>query len=399
MLRSFRIARSLSRLETPHGWADPYPIYRKIQRLAPIVHFRDQWALSKHRHASLIKDRRFVIRTSPRAARDMRSRWLEVSDDFLLFLDPPDHTRVRALVTSAFTPKAVESWRQRIEEIVDELVTQLRRRESFDLIGDFAYPLPVKVICELLGLPPAHGDHFRRWSRAIAPAFGSGTPEVIAAASEAVENMVETLTVIVASRRRSPGEDLLSALIAASEDGERLTSDELLANVVLLFFGGHETTVNLIGNGMLALLRNRDQWEKLKDDTSLARSAVEEALRFDSPVQATSRRAAAEIEVDGQRIAAGSNVNFILGAANRDPDVFADPDTFDITRPNAAQHLAFSGGAHYCVGAQLARLEAEIAFTFLANVMPDVRLAAEPEWREMFILRGMKALPVKVGPR
>jgi cytochrome P450 len=397
LLERIRIARLLVRLQSSRGRANPYPIYRKIQERAPVLRFGGQWSLSSHRHASLIRDPRFVIRVAPDQTVDESSPWLRVASDFLLFLDPPDHTRVRELVTSAFTPRAVESWRSRITEIVDELTCELQKKDRADIIADFAYPLPVRVICELLGLPSEYRNDFKTWSRAIAPAFDNQT-QLMSAANAAVSQMVDALTDIVASRRRTLGDDLLSSLVMASDAGEKLDTDELLANLVLLFFGGHETTVNLIGNGMLALLRHPDQWEALNADPSLARGTVEEALRYDSPVQATSRRANSDLEIEGHHIRAGESVNFIFGAANRDPDVFVDPDTFDITRENAAQHLAFGGGGHYCVGARLARLEGEIAFAALAAALPNARLAVtEPEWREMFILRGMKSLPIALN--
>jgi pimeloyl-[acyl-carrier protein] synthase len=389
------IASLVMRLYTPEGRADPYPIYRQIQSRAPVWFFGGSCSLSTHRGASLVRDPRFVVRDPSRASSPSdQSPWHTVSNDFLLFVDPPDHTRIRSLVTSAFTPRAVEALRTRVGAIVDELLDAVDG-DSFDLIADFAYPLPVRVICELLGLPDQHRDAFKAWSRAIAPAFDNQTVEVMTVANAAVDDMRECLTAIVADRRRSPGDDLLTALIAAEERDRKLNANELIANLILLFFGGHETTVNLIANGMLAMLRNRGQWDRLKAEPSLARNAVEEALRYDSPVQATSRTPTVDIDVDGQTIPAGERVNFILGAANRDPAAFARADEFDISRPDAARHLAFGGGMHYCVGAPLARLEGELAFTALAARLPTLRLETEqPEWREMFILRGMKSLPV-----
>jgi len=379
------------RLRTPAGRANPYPIYGAIQDVAPVLRWRGVWSLTRHRHVSLVKDPRFVIGRRT-AERDDR----RVSQDFVLFLDPPDHDRVRAVVTHAINPSVVDSWRPRVVAIVEGLVASLERRPSFDLVADFAHLLPVRVICELLALPPEGRDDFIRWSRALAPTFDRPSPAERAAADEASNNMREALTAVVASRRRTPGDDVVSSLLAASDQGDSLSSEELLANLILFFFAGHDTTTNLIANGMLALLQHRDQWELLTAEPSIARAAVEEALRFDSPVQATSRHTTEEIEVEGHRIKAGERVTFVLGAANRDPEVFPEPHSFDISRPNASRHFAFGSGGHYCVGAPLARLEAELAFSTLATAFPRLQpVDTKPEWRDGFILRGMKAFHVK----
>lgn len=383
-------------LRTPEGRADPYAIYDEIRRRAPILEWQGQWFLTRHADVATIRDQRFVLGVD-RSGPEPADAWNRVARDFLLFLDPPAHTRVRSLVTSAFTPRAVESLRLRVREIVDRLLDEASAGGAMDLIHDFAYPLPVTVICELLGLPAEHRDDFRVWSRAMAPAFGGGGDgtEILRTAALAIEAMTSCLAPIIASRRADPADDLLSSLIAASEDDARLSADELVANVILLFFGGHETTVNLIGNGTLALLRQRDQWERLVADPTLARNAAEELLRYDSPVQLTVRVASSDVEIDGRTISRGDPVNFVIAAANRDPEVFADPHRVDVARPDAARHLAFGGGIHYCVGAPLARLEAEIAFESLAKRLPGLRVTGDaPEWRNNMILRGLVALPV-----
>jgi cytochrome P450 len=298
-------------------------------------------------------------------------------------------------VNKAFTARRVERLRPRITAITASLLDELAVRTEIDLIASFAFPLPITVICELLGVG-TDSDRFRPWSRAIAKAIDIDMPELMRAASLASEEMMEYFLPIIAGRRKHPGDDLLSALIAAEDDGDKLSGDEVMANLVLLLFAGHETTVNLIGNGTLALMRNRGQWDRLRADPSLARHGVEELLRYDSPVQLTSRNAAVDIEIGGKTIKAGQHVVFLLGSANRDPDVFADPDELDLTRPDV-RHLSFGGGIHFCVGAPLARLEGEIAFEALVGAFPNMRLANEElSWREMVVLHGVEALPLQL---
>jgi len=387
------------RLMQPEGRANPYPIYKRLREEDPVHESPNMfgWFLSRHEDVSLIRDPRFVQRGPnfeefyAQYVGTENEAWGRMAGGFMLGMDPPDHTRLRSLVTKAFTPRAVERLRVRIREIVDGLIASLQGRDDIDLIADFAYPLPVTVICELLGVG-SDTDRFRPWSDAIGKAMDIEFPEVIRAASLASEQMIDYFSPIIDERRRSPGDDLLSALIAAEDDGDRLTRDEVISNLILLLFAGHETTVNLIGNGMLALMRDRDQWTKLCAAPSLARHTVEEALRYDSPVQLTSRNAAADIELKGKKIEAGQHVIFLLGSANHDPAVFTDPDRLDIERTDV-RHMSFGGGIHFCVGAPLARLEGEIAFEALARAFPDLSLADdEPEWREMMVLHGLKQL-------
>jgi cytochrome P450 len=391
------------RLLQPEGRANPYPIYRRVREEDPVHEspMMGGWFLFKHEHVSLIRDARFVQRgpgfeqVEARYEEMDAAAWGRMASGFMLTMDPPDHTRLRSLITKAFTPRAVEALRPRIRDIVGSLLGALKPKDDADLISEFAYPLPITVICELLGVS-GDRDRFRAWSAVIGKALDYDMPDVMQAASRASEEMTEYFVPIIDERRRHPGDDLLSALIAAEDDGDRLTRDEVIANLILLLFAGHETTVNLIGNGTLALMRHRDQWQRLCADPSLARRAVEELLRYDSPVQLTSRNAAVDVEVGGKTIEAGQHVIFILGSANRDPDVIADPDTLDITRPDV-RHLSFGGGIHFCVGAPLARLEGEIAFESLVTEFPGLRLSGEDlEWREMLVLHGLKALPVQL---
>jgi hypothetical protein len=393
------------RLMQPEGRANPYPIYKRLREEDPVRHspLMGGWFLARHADVSLIRDGRFVQRgpNFERQAADYYSNadieaWGRMVTGFMLTMDPPDHTRLRSLVTKAFTPRAVEALRVRIREIVDGLIDAMRSRDEVELISEFAYPLPITVICELLGVG-GERDRFRPWSAAIGKAIDMDFGDVLVAASRAAREMTEYFMPIIDERRRHPGDDLLSALIAAEDDGDRLTRDEVISNLVLLLFAGHETTVNLIGNGTLALMRNRDQWERLRNDPSLARHGVEEMLRYDSPVQLTSRSVSVDMEIGGKTIEAGEHVVFLLGSANHDPAVFADPDALDLTRPDV-RHLSFGGGIHFCVGAPLARLEGEIAFESLVKAFPEMQLADEDlAWREMLVLHGLQELPLALN--
>jgi cytochrome P450 len=284
-----------------------------------------------------------------------------------------------------------------IRELVDRLLQPFAHGAQFDLIAAFAYPLPVLVICELLGVPPADRGRFGAWSAALARSLDIGSPtgaEDARNGDVAVAGITNYFRGLIAERRAVPADDLLSGLAAVEEHGDQLTDDELLANCVLLFFAGHETTVNLIGNGVLALLRHPDQLELLRSQPSLAAPAMEELLRFDGPVQRTGRVAQADIELaDGQLIRDATPVSLLIGAANRDPLVFEEPDRVRLTRPSPQRHLAFAAGIHYCVGAPLARLEAQIAIPRLLQLLPDLRLVDHsPAWRSTFALRGLDTL-------
>jgi len=320
---------------------------------------------------------------------------------WMLFQDPPDHTRLRGLVSKAFTPRAVELLRAQIQDIVDNLLNKVKDKPTFDLMTDVAYPLPVLVICELLGVPTEDRDRFGKWSAALAEGLDNLTfndPDVLARGNEAAAGLTDYFRQLVRTRRNRSSDDLLSGLIAAEEQGDRLSEDELLSTCVLLFFAGHETTVNLIGNGTLALLRNPEQFERLRSAPSLLPNAVEEFLRYDSPVQRTGRTVLDDVEIGGWPLRPGQRVNLLVGAANRDPQQFPDPDRLDIARPNASQHLSFAAGIHYCVGAPLARLEAQLVIGALLQRFPRLRLTTDaPAWRRTFVLRGLVSLPVAVS--
>ena len=313
----------------------------------------------------------------------------------MLNRDGDDHRRLRRLVTKAFTPRMVEQLRPRIQEIADELIDAVEARGSMDLSAEYAFPLPITVIAELLGVPNADQDRFKDWSDAIiTPAIG---PEAMERFFGQMGEFVEYLTDLFAARRAEPQDDLVSALLAARDEEDALTEEELFGTVVLLIVAGHETTVGLIGNAVVNLLSHPDQLELVRADASLIPAAIEEALRYEGPVErALNRWAATDVELGGQTIRRGELVIAIVNAADRDPDRFDDPDRLDVQREDS-RHLAFGRGSHYCLGAPLARLEAEIALETLFRRLPGLRLAVEPnelEWRPTPGFRRLETLPV-----
>ncbi len=312
----------------------------------------------------------------------------------MLVADPPDHTRLRTLVQKAFTPRMVERLRPRIETLVEEALNAAGERGGMDLVADLAYPLPVTVIAELLGVPVEDRAAFRRWSDALVGALDPVAPANRRGAVLAARDALHAyLRQVIAERRADPRDDLISRLVEAEEQGDRLSGPELLAMGVLLLVAGHETTVNLISNGVNALLNHPDQLARLHREPELIEPAVEELLRYDSPVQLTGRVALEALELGGQRVEPGQMVTLMLGAANRDPRVFADPGRLDLGRdPNP--HLAFGRGIHFCLGAPLARLEGQIAIGALIRRFPGLRLAGVPERRPTVTLRGFVSLPL-----
>ena len=386
-------------MQSPTFLADPYPVYARLREEAPIASIPPRWIVSRYDDVDAILRNPAFGRSGypdlilkafgPGPLHDSFKRWM-------LFMDPPDHTRLRSLATRAFTPRAVERLRASIQSLVDELLDDLGAAGGGDLVSLFAYPLPVMVMCELLGVPADDRDDFRIWSDSLGRALqlSAATPEIVAAGNEAALQLTEYFRTLVAEHREHPRDDLLGALIAAEEEGGRLSDEELLATAVLLFFAGHETTVNLIGNGTLALLRHPDQWQLLREDPGLGRHAVEELLRFETPVQLVSRVVLKDVEVRGARMVPGDIAITLIGSANRDPERFSEPDRLDIRRPDA-HHLGFAAGPHYCLGASLARAEAEIAFASLARRFSDLRLASDTvTWRQNAVLRGLENLAV-----
>jgi cytochrome P450 len=383
---------------------DPHPVYERLREENP-VHPSPLGGLVVTRHADCLH----VLR-HPAASSDERNselfQALAASGDIdqelvdarpFLFLDPPDHTRLRRLVSKAFTPRTVERLRPRVQALVDELLDAAVPSGSIELVEDLAYPLPVQVISEMLGVPPEDHERFKGWSKDLARGLDPDfilPPEVLEQRKRAIDAFSEYFLELIAQRRSAPRDDLLSALVAAEDEGDRLTERELLSTCTLLLVAGHETTVNLIANGALALLRHPDQLQRLRDDPSVTRSAVEELLRFDPPVQLTARVALEDIEIGGQTLAKGTSAVLLLASANRDPDAFPDPDRLDLGRTDN-HHLAFGFGTHFCLGAPLARLEGEIALTTLVRRCPDLALATDDlRYKENLVLRGLEALPL-----
>jgi cytochrome P450 len=311
--------------------------------------------------------------------------------------DPPEHTRLRRLVVRSFTPRVLEALRPAIEKIVHELLDHVEGQATMDVIEDFAYPLPAIVIAQMLGAPDDARESFMRWSKDVVDFVGTGHPDEDRARrnERTLREFREFLEPIVRDRRENPCGDLMSILASPTEEGDRLTDDELVSTCIVLLFAGHETTANLIGNGMLALLRRPEQMMLLRARPELAAGAVEEMLRYDSPVQRNRRLASVDVDLHGKRIRAGDSVLVFMGSANRDPKKFESPDVFDIERsPN--QHMAFGHGIHFCVGSALSRLEAPIAISALLERFPELRLADgfEERWRHNITFRGLESLEV-----
>ena len=369
----------------PEFRENPYPFYAALQAQAPIAFWaeRNMWLLSRWADCnSLLRDSRFG--NDP------------VGPD-MLFQNPPDHTRLRGLVQKAFTPRRIEALREQIQAITDTLLDHIQAASVVDLIQALAYPLPVAVIAALMGIPAEDHTKFHEWSNAIVdnldlvrnPTLDQRLPTAEGAFRAYFDDLIRV-------RRRAPQDDLLSALIAAEEAGDRLSSEELYFNARLLLVAGYETTVGLIGNGILALLRNPDQWRLLQAAPHLIGNAVEELLRYDSPIQMVARMPLEPVEWQGFTFARGQEIAILTGAANHDPAHVDNPERLDITRPNV-QHLAFGGGIHYCLGSPLARVEGQIAIQTLARRFPNLQLAEEnPPHRDNYIFRSLQRLPVMI---
>lgn len=385
---------------------DPSILYRRLHATGPI-HWDDQahsWMLvryadlmellqsphvSSDRILPMLNQMPSEMRESLRPAYDRLAKQI-------VFLDPPDHTRLRGLLNKAFTPRVVELMRTYIVQIVDDLLDRVQIIGHMDLIRDFAYPLPATVIGDLLGVPRADQVQFKKWSSDFLVFLGVTrvTPERAAEALQGVAEVIEYFRDLVADHRAHPRANLLTELSTAEEHGMLLDADELFANCMLLLSAGHETTTHLIGNGMLTLLRHPDQLRQLREDPALIKSAVEEMLRYESPLRAMGRMVREDFAFQGRGFQRGQLVTLMMGAANRDPAHFPDPDRFDIHRPTT-RHLAFGYGPHFCVGAPLARLEGQIAISALLRRLPNLRRAAAPiEWDPNIFFRGLKSFPV-----
>ncbi|MGA7661501.1 MAG: cytochrome P450 [Candidatus Sulfotelmatobacter sp.] len=388
---------------------DPYPTYARLHEEGPL-HYVDvgsKWAVwSVFSHAecsSIAKDPRLSAKRAkqmllplPLSRQSEFSELARMLGLWLIFMDPPEHTRLRKLLNKGFSAAAVEGLRPQAEAIVDQMLKPLQHGSEVELMSEFANPMPVRIISELLGVPQALHGTFVNASRAIAVFRGNPnrTVEEARAAQDALIELTEFFRRTVAERRRNKGTDLISLLIDIEEEGEVLTEEELYAQCIALLFAGHETTRNLIGNGMYTLLQHPQETAELRERPEMIRSAVEELLRYESPVQFTARVLKEDIEVCGQQIRKGWTVLCMLGAANRDPKQFKEPNQLDLKRLNN-QHLAFSAGLHFCIGAQLARLEGQIALLNLVQRFPEMKLTGpRPEWASTFGFRGLKSLPV-----
>jgi cytochrome P450 len=390
---------------SPDFIRDPYPYYERLRTTDP-MHITAHGAFLASRHADVslvLRDKRFgkdyVDRTIKVYGPKIMDEPIFASmKHWMLQQDPPDHTRLRGLVVKAFTARRVEDMRRRIQQVVDQTIDAIIDRGRMDLIEDFAFRLPVTIICDMLGIPEEHRETFYKSSRDGGRILDPVplTPEEIAQANTGNALAKMYFEQLFELRRRNPSDDLATQLVHAEEDGSKLTNEEMTANIILLFGAGHETTVNLIGNGLLALYRNPDQLALLKANPSLITGAIEEFLRYDSSVQLTGRTTLEDVEdLGGKRIPKGKTVLCLLGSANRDPAVYPDcPDQLDITRPNV-KPLSFGGGIHFCLGAQLARIEAEVAITTLLRRISGLRIddTENPQWRPTFVLRGLKHLP------
>ena len=367
--------------------ADPYPFYEELRRKDPVHRMRlqDAWVLTDYADVDM------VLRDNQRFGNAGRE-FGYIPQVSMLDLDPPEHTKIRALVSHGFTPRSVSALESRIRETVDGLLSNVDRKKRFDLIEELAFPLPIIVIAEMLGVPPEDREQFNEWSNTVSLIVDPLLNErQIRQVQQAVDEVFTYFEVVAEERRRHPQDDLVSALVTAEVDGERLERDDLLVNLLLVLVAGNETTRNLIGNGTLALLRHREELQRLHDDPSLLNGAIDELLRFDSPVQLDSRIAREPVELHGKRIAPGQRLICLLGAANRDPQAFPDADRLDLGR-SAARHLAFGRGVHYCLGAPLARLEGCVAFEALLPRLCSLRLAEEPRFRDQVTLRGLESL-------
>jgi len=389
----------------PDFIADPYPTYRRLREAAPVwLSPLGKWLVTRYEDVALVlRDRRFgkdyAVNVTVNYEPDTLDEPAFASmGRMMLVLDPPDHTRLRGLVTKAFTARRMEAMRPRIAAVVDALIDRVARRGGMDVIGDFAHRLPIIVICDMLGIPEEDQERFFVNSRANARMFDPVplSRDEIDTANANTEETNAYFDELFERRRRELRDDMMTQLVQAEEAGDRLTAAELRANVALLFVAGHETTANLIGNGLLALHRNPDQWAALKAEPGLIPGAMEELLRYDSSVQMTGRTVQQDVELAGVALPKGAQLVCLLGAANRDPAMFAEPDRLDVRREKVTP-LAFGGGIHFCLGAQLARIEAQEAFAGLLRRMPDITLPERdtPSWRSSFTLRGLTKLPAQ----
>lgn len=393
----------------PDFLADPYPAYAELRARGRVQYFEptNQWLVPHHADVSaLLRDRRLgrtyqhrfthedFGRTAPPSEHEP---FHTLNDHGMLDLEPPDHTRIRRLVSKAFTPRTVERLKPYVAKLAGELVDGLVEAGGGDLLKDVAEPLPVAVIAEMLGIPEADRAPLRPWSADICGMYELNPSEETAArAVRASVEFSEYLLELIAERRAEPGDDLISGLIEAHDEGDRLTEQEMISTAVLLLNAGHEATVNATVNGWYALFRNPAQLAALRADHSLVSTAIEELMRYDTPLQLFERWVLDEVEIDGTTIPRGAEIAMLFGSANHDPAVFRDPGHLDLTRGDNP-HISFSAGIHYCIGAPLARIELAASMTALLERAPTLTLTAEPRRKPNFVIRGLEGLSVEVG--
>ncbi|HDR4479330.1 cytochrome P450 [Bacillus cereus] len=385
---------------------DAYEIYKESRKKQPIlfvnqVEIGKEWLITRYEDAlPLLKDNRLKKDWTNVFSQDIKNMYLSVDNSdhlttHMLNSDPPNHSRLRSLVQKAFTPKMIAQLDGRIERIADDLISDIERKGTLNLVDDYSFPLPIIVISEMLGIPKEDQAKFRIWSHAVIAS--PETPEEIKETEKQLSEFITYLQYLVDIKRKEPKEDLVSALILAESEGHKLSARELYSMIMLLIVAGHETTVNLITNTVLALLENPNQLQLLKDNPKLIDSAIEEGLRYYSPVEVTTARWAAEpFQIHDRTIEKGDMVVIALASANRDETVFENPEVFDITRENN-RHIAFGHGSHFCLGAPLARLEAKIAITTLFNRMPELKIKGNREeikWQGNYLMRSLEELPL-----
>ncbi|PEZ90100.1 cytochrome P450 [Bacillus cereus] len=385
---------------------DAYEIYKESRKMQPIlfvngVEIGKEWLITRYEDAlPLLKDNRLKKDQANVFPQDTKNMYLSVDNSdhlttHMLNSDPPNHSRLRSLVQKAFTPKMISQLDGRIQRVADDLISDIERKATLNLVDDYSFPLPIIVISEMLGIPKEDQAKFRIWSHAVIAS--PETPEEIKETEKQLSEFITYLQYIVDVKRKDPKEDLVSALILAENEGHKLSARELYSMIMLLIVAGHETTVNLITNTVLALLENPNQLQLLKDNPKLIDSAIEEGLRYYSPVEVTTARWAAEpFQIHDQTIQKGDMVIISLASANRDETVFEKPEVFDITRENN-RHIAFGHGSHFCLGAPLARLEAKIAITTLLKRMPELQIKGNREeikWQGNYLMRSLEELPL-----
>ncbi len=395
-------------LTDPAVLQDPYPALAALREAAPVIWYEPshQWLVTRHRdvHAAL-RDRRMGRSYEHRYTHaefgrpEPDPRW----DAFrrherwnLLSLEPPDHTRIRSLISRAFTPVSITSLRPSMEATAARLLASARERDTFDLLADYAQPYSVAVICELLGIPASEQHRLLKWSHDIVKMYElTGSDAQRAGASQAAEEFMEFVRSHITRCRSQPDDGLVSRLVTAHDDGHQLTDDEIVCTVIVLLNAGHEATVNTMGNGVNALLSHPDEWRRVVNGSVRAATAVEELLRFDAPLQLFERWVLDEgVVIGGQAIPVGAEIAMLFGSANRDPRKWERPDEFRVDRGDAS-HIVFGGGIHFCIGAPLARMELDVALTALVSTFPNLHVVAKPQFHDAFVIRGLTALEVR----